>query len=146
MARAGVRVEGLRELRKELRALEGDGSWKAELREAGKAAAEVVASEARRTAAQGMTTLAGTPATMGGRAVASIRALAGQTRATVAGGKTSIPYYAGWEFGSAGHFRQFPPKAGSSHNLYPAIERKRGEVIRVYGDHIDALTRKHFPG
>ena len=141
-----IEVTGLKELRKELRALESDGTWKAELRAAGKAAAEVVATEARRTASQGQVTLAGTPASMGGAAVASIRALAGQTRATVAGGKASIPYFGGWEFGSGGAYRQFPRKAGSSHNLYPAIERKRGEVVRVYGDEIDRLTKRHFPG
>lgn len=141
-----VRVEGLKELRKELRALEGDDAWKGELREAGKAAAEVVAAEARRTAASGRSTLSGANATMGSRAVATIRALAGQTRATVAGGKASVPHFGGWEFGSTGRFRQFPAKARKgSHNIYPAIEAKQREIVRVYGDRIDVLMKKHFP-
>lgn len=143
---ARVRVEGLKELRKELRTLEGDDSWKADLRAAGKDAAEIVAAEARRTAAAGRSTLSGKAATMGAAAVASIRSLAGQTRATVAGGKASIAYFGGWEFGSAGHYRQFPAKArNGSHNIYPAIDTKRDEVIEIYGDRIDVLTKKHFP-
>ena len=143
---AEIRVEGLKELQKELRTLESDGTWKPELRAAGKGAAEIVATEAKRSAQAGKPTLAGTPASMGSRAVASIRALAGQTSATVAGGGAAVPWFAGWEFGSGGAYRQFPAKAGSSHNIYPAIDRKAGEVIEFYGDAIDRLTRKHFPG
>lgn len=144
--RGRVRVEGLKELRKELRSLEGDDAWKGELREAGKAAAEVVAAEARRTAAGGRSTLAGSNATMGSRAVASIRALAGQTRATVAGGKGTIPYFGGWEFGSTGRYRQFPAKArNGSHHIYPAIDSKQDEIVRLYSGRIDILMKKHFP-
>ena len=64
----------------------------------------------------------------------------------MAGGGAAVPYFGGWEFGSGGAYRQFPAKASGSHNIYPAIDRKAGEVIEFYGDAIDALTRKHFPG
>lgn len=145
MSSGRVRVEGLKELRKACRTLAQDDAWKGDLRTAGKAAAEVVAAESRRTASSGLSTLSGKAASMGGAAVATIRALAGQTRATVAGGKASVPYFGGWEFGSSGAYRQFPAKAKTSHNIYPAIEKKSSEIVQIYGDHIDVLTKKHFP-
>ncbi len=139
MADLRVDVHGLKELRRELRALESDGTWKAELRSAGQKAADVVASEARRSA------LSASSPRMGSVAAGTIRALAGQTRATVAGGRASVPWYAGHEFGSS-RFKQFPGKRTGGYHLYPAIEKKRDEVIEVYGREIDNLTRKHFPG
>lgn len=143
-----IEVTGLKELRRELRALESDGAWKAELREAGLAAGRIVVEDARRSASAGLTTLAGTPASMGGAAIASIRALAGQTRATVAGGKASIPYFGGWEFGSKGKYRQFP-RAGAphgSHNLYRAVAENKQQIVDVYTEQLDQLIHRHFPG
>lgn len=137
-----VNVEGLRELRKRLAQLEGDASWKPALRDAGKAAAEVVAAEARVSAARGAVTLAGTPASMGARALGTIRALAAQTRATVAGGSAGVPWFGGWEFGSSGAYPQFPPKVKGGRNLYPALARTRDEVIAVYTRELDQVIER----
>lgn len=137
MAGGGVKVVGLKELRRDLKALDSEGSYKAELKDAGKKAAEVVAEEARRTARG-----AANPR-MGHVAAESIRALAGQTRATVAGGKASVPWYAGHEFGSAGRYPQFPRARQGGHHLYPALGRKREEVIEVYSKGIGALLKRH---
>src|SRR5688500_1337954 len=128
MAGGRIQVHGLKELRRDLKALDAEGSYKAELRDAGKKAAEVVAEEARSRARRGATTISGTHASMGGAAIASIRSLAGQTRATVALGKASIAHAGGWEFGSGGAHRQFPRKKTGGYNLYPAIADKREEV------------------
>lgn len=143
MATGRIEVTGLKELRRDLKALDAEGAYKAQLRDAGKQAAEVVAEEARNRARRGAVTLAGTRASMGGAAIASIRSLAGQTRATVALGKASIPYAGGWEFGSGGANRQFPARRQGGYNLYPAIEDKREEVIKVYSREIGALLKRY---
>jgi hypothetical protein len=141
-----VDVIGGRELRKALKELEGDDAWKGELRQGGLEVAQIVATEAQRTASAGATTISGKHASMGSRAIATIRPLAGQTRATVALGKASAPEAAGWEWGSGGAYRQFPRKKKDGYNLYPALERKRAEVIEAYGKVIDRVTRPRFPG
>lgn len=143
MAAGRIEVHGLKELRRDLKALDAEGSYKAELRDAGKKAAEVVAEETRQRARRGATTIAGTHASMGGAAIGSIRSLAGQTRATVALGKASIPYAGGWEFGSGGAHRQFPRKKQDGYNLYPAIKDKRNEVIEVYSREIGHLLKRY---
>ena len=137
--RAEIQVTGLRELRRDLAALDSEGAYKERLKAAGKRVATIVSDEARASAARGATTLSGTRATMGGAAIASIRPLAGQTRATVALGKAALPYAGGWEFGSHGGHRQFPAAKADGYNLYPAIKRKRSEVISAYTREIEAL-------
>lgn len=139
MARAEITVIGLRELRRDLKALDNEGGYKPRLREAGLRVARIVADEARANARRGATTLAGTRATMGSVAIESIRPLAGQARATVAGGRKSLPYYTGWEFGSAGRNRQFPATRSGGYNLYPAVVSKRGEVLAAYRAEIERL-------
>ena len=146
MAGAGVRVVGLRELRRDLRRLEDDSAWRPALRNAGYGAATIVATEAKQTATRGATTISGKRASMGAAAIATIRPLAGQTRAQVAGGKASLAYFGGWEFGSNGRYPQFPRARKSGYNIYPAIVRKRDEVIRFYVKALDDVTRAAFPG
>lgn len=136
MAGGRVNVVGLKELRRDLKALDSEGGYKAELKDAGRKAAEVVATEARRSA------LGAANPRMGSVAAMSIRALAGQTRATVAGGKASVPWYAGHEFGSA-RYRQFPRPRQGGYHLFPALGRKRDEVIEVYSNEIGALLKRH---
>lgn len=144
MAGPAIRVKGLKETRKALRTLSQDGTWKPELRQVNKAAAEIVVTEARKRAGRGGTNLAGGPARLGGRGVASIRALASQTKATVAGGGASVPWYGGSDFGSGGRYRQFPAKKEKGRFIYPAIEDKMDEVLRVYTAGLDRLTGKYF--
>jgi hypothetical protein len=80
---------------------------------------------------------------MGSKATSTIRALAGQMRATVAGGTAAVRHYMGHEFGSV-RYPQFPrPKAGGYH-LYPAIVRKRDEVIEAYSRALDRITERYF--
>lgn len=136
MARAEITVIGLRELRRDLKALDNEGGYKPRLREAGLRVARIVADEARANARRGATTLAGTRATMGSVAIESIRPLAGQARATVAGGRKSLPYYTGWEFGSAGRNRSISAR-------YPAVVSKRGEVLAAYRMEIERLLNDY---
>lgn len=136
-------VTGLRELRRDLAALDQDGAYKERLKAAGKRAATVVSDEARSTAKRGASTLSGAHATMGAAAIESIRPLAGQTRATVAGGKAKLPYFGGWEFGSHGRHRQFPAARRDGYNIYPAIKRRQREIVAAYRAEIDALLRDY---
>lgn len=130
-----VRVTGLRELRKELRALEDDATWKPRLRQAGLGAAQIVASDAGRSAAASR---------MGSRAAATYRALAGQTRATVAAGSAAIPWVMGHEWGSS-RYRQFPAVNRGGYHLYPAITRQRDKVIEYYADALEDIVGDAFP-
>lgn len=140
MASGGrIEVHGLKELRRDLRRLDTTGAYKAELRDAGRKAADVVATEGRRTA------MGAANPRMGSVAAGSIRSLAGQARATVAGGRASVPWYVGHEFGSV-RYRQFPRRTPGGRHLYPALARKRNEVIRVYSDEIGGLLKRHDLG
>lgn len=132
----GIRVEGLKELRRDLRALDNEGTWKAPLRVAAFNAANIVAVEARASAGRR------TNPRMGSRAIATIRALAGQSRAQVAGGTASVVWFGGHEFGS-GRFRQFPKRKAGGYNLYPALGRKRGQVVELYTREVGQLTRRY---
>lgn len=131
-----IKVQGLKELTKDLRRLDSDGPWRAELRDAGKGAAEIVATTAKRTA------MSASNPRMGSRAAGSIRALAGQRRAAVAGGRASIPWYGGHEFGSR-KYAQFPPKRKDGYHLWPAAEKERPKVVEFYTDAVDDLMKKH---
>lgn len=129
-----VRVEGLKELRRDLRKLAEDETWKPALREAGRRAAGVAVDEAKSIAS-------GTRA--GHEAIETIRALAGQTKAQIAGGTARVVWFAGWNFGSS-RYKQFPPKAKPDYFLFESVERKREEIVRVYADAIDQLVGQYF--
>lgn len=144
MAGPAVRVQGLKEARRALRTLSDDGTWKPELRAVNKSAAEIVVVEARSRAARGGTNLAGGPARLGSKGIGSIRALASQTKATVAGGGASVPWYGGSDFGSGGAHRQFPAKLKKGRFIYPAIDDKMTEILRAYTRGLDRLTSKYF--
>src|ERR1044071_6153669 len=87
MASPQVRVEGMRELRRSLKKMSEDDTYKTELRGAHKRVASIVSDAAQANARRGATTKMGKHATMGHVAIASIRPLAGQARATIAGGR-----------------------------------------------------------
>lgn len=138
---AGIHVEGLRELRRELKHA-GDRFPK-ELREANKQAAEVVAPEMRRRAPRG-------PHEGGGRVrpiVASVRALATQQRAQVAVGGVTTPHAAAWNYG--GTLRRFHStsrtRVPARPYVEPAVKAKTDEVVELYGDALDRITRRAFP-
>lgn len=122
-----IKVEGAREFRSALRAVEK--SWPRVMREANKQAAEVVADEAKRRAP-----------VLTGRLKESIKAGATQSAGYVqAGSPVRIPYAAVQEFGWPGHSISPQPY------IYPAIEARSSDVLETYGDAVDRVTRPAFP-
>ena len=134
---AGVRVEGLAEVNRALRAL-GGREFQAELRDAGKEIATEVAADAR-----------GKAQSLGGVAAhvaPSISASAGFTSAGVSFGGAAHPAAMGAEFGGQGRptTMQFQPHRGhEGYFVYPAI-RDNGEFIeRTYLGAVDDILRRH---
>lgn len=138
-----IRVEGLKELQKALKQLEGAAPR--ELREANKAAAELVAARARERGQETRTNLKGNQTRLGSRGVASIRAKATQTGAAVVMGGPGIPYAFGHEWG-ARRYRQFPPSSKQGYILYPSVQELKPEIIEVYQKLLDELIGKHLRG
>jgi HK97 gp10 family phage protein len=122
-----LRVEGLAELRKALTKMQAIDE-RTELRVGLKAAAQIVADDAKRRVP-----------VRTGRARDSIRAAASGNRALVIGGKAKVPYYGWLDFGSrspvAGNPRTVGPWRGSGTGpakgrfIYPAIDAKFDEVV-----------------
>lgn len=141
MAGPEVRVEGLRELQREMRAVER--ALPRELRAASKEAADVVAEGTRRAFAG-----------LGGSApkvVPTVKALAQQRGASVKiGGSSSVggKVALGNEFGSV-RYKQFPSWRGSGQGagyaLFPTIRQRRDEVLETYGRALDRVTKRAFP-
>lgn len=144
-----LEVQGLRELSRELRAL--DPALPKQLQQALKrVAGEVVVPGARAMAAS-----ASNPK-WGSRAVNTIRALASQQRAQVAVGSQAVPWAAGHNFGSA-HTRitngrhstnQFPPTKGfrgGDYALYETIEQRQPQILATVVDEIDGLLTRTWP-
>ena len=134
---AGVRVEGLAELNRGLKAL-GGREFQAELREAGREVATEVAKDAQ-----------GKAYSLGGVAAhvaPSISASAGFTSAGVSFGGAAHPAAMGAEFGGQGRptTMQFQPHRGTTgYFVYPSI-RDNGEFIeRTYMDAVDTILRRH---
>lgn len=132
-----VRITGLRELRRELRAV--DPSWNKELRKVNLAVAQDVAQ--------------GTQAAfqrMGGSApkvAPTVKALASQARGQVkVGGGNSIggQVAMGNLWGSR-RFRQFPSATAGGYALYPSLAKLRPDIEDRYLDMLDDLLRRAFP-
>jgi HK97 gp10 family phage protein len=132
---AGIQVNGLRELRRELKRVSAD--LPKELAQANHDAAEIVAAEARRRVP-----------VRSGKLRGSVRSLRGQARGVVAAGRASVPYAGVTEFG--GRIRRFhsssKTRIPAQPYLYPALADKRDEVVEHYGDALDSLLHKAFPG
>lgn len=136
-----VTVEGLAELRKALKKL-GDAESSTEVRKALKAAADIVAREAKTRVPSGGS----------GRAAGSIRPGTSGVKAFVAGGKKDVPYYGWLDFGSRnprrGNPRSVGPWAGSGKGpaqgrfLYPALEDKRADVVQYLQDALDSIVQE----
>jgi HK97 gp10 family phage protein len=130
-----VSVRGLKELRRDLRAVE-DVDGAKQVRRALLTAAEIVAAEARSRV----------PARTG-RARGSIKAGASGNRAYVAGGKRSVDYYGWLDFGGRtprqGQQRRVGPWARSGRGpeqgrfIYPALEASRADVIDAVSAGLD---------
>lgn len=140
MTRVEVRVEGLADLRRTLRKLEQVDDL-AQLRDGMKAAADIVAQEAKSRVP-----------VRSGRARDSIRATAGGNRAFVVGGKARVPYYGWLDFGSrtprTGNPRRVGPWTGSGVGpdkgrfIYAAIDAKERQVTEAVEKAVaDAMRR-----
>lgn len=140
---AGVRIidADLRKFRADLRRL---GVHK-DLQKANKKAAQPPADKAKQYARKSFGNLAGGVTRPGSAVVASIRPLATQTKAYVAGGKATVPYYGGMDFGSGGAHRQFGPKLSEGRFIYPAIADTAPKIIEVYVNELDGLISRAFP-
>lgn len=131
-----IRLRGLRELRRELKAL--DREWQKQLQKVNKAIAEEVAERTR-------SNLAG----MGGSAklvVPTVKALAGQLRAQVkAGGKGSSvgELVAGGNLFGSNRYKQFPPPG--LYGIYLALSQMKDDLEERYLDMLDELLSRAFP-
>ncbi len=135
MANVALKVEGLAELRKALKAA-GRMDSRKELAVGLKAAAGVVARDAQ-----------GRVPSRTGRARGAIRATSGGNRAYVVEGKTAVPYVAWLDFGSrtpiTGNPRSRGPWAGSGKGpaggrfIYPALDARALEVAALVGQAVE---------
>jgi hypothetical protein len=135
-----VRVDGLKELRKALKDV-GELDDVKEFRDGLKAAANIVAQDARQRA---------TPFSR--RAAATIRATAGGNRVFIVGGKARLPWYGWADFGSrrprSGQPRRVGPWANSGQGppggrwIYPSLEANERQVVEAVTAAIDDVLRK----
>lgn len=134
---AGVRITGLDEVNKALRAL-GGREFQVELRDAGKEVATEVAGDAKGKAFS----LGGVAA----HAAPSISASAGFKSAGVSFGGAAHPEAMGAEFGGRGRptTQQFQPHRGTEgYFVWPAI-RDNGEYIETtYLAAVDVILKRH---
>jgi hypothetical protein len=150
MPKVGVRISGLKELRRELRKLENAATWTGALRDVNRAAAAEALAEVQRLARS-------QPRVIGKRRrperehwsdyVNSFRVVASQTSAGIRLGSTvrRKGWHAATNFGAGNRYRQFPPSAIPDYALYRGIERALPKVLDKYGDMLDDLTKKAFP-
>lgn len=159
MATSTLRVEGLRELRSDLRAL--DRTLPKSIQAANKDFAQEVAGVVRGV-------YQGQHPAKSGRGAASIRGLGSQSRATVAIGSVRAPYMLGQEFGAnrrvsvgGGYYniyygargrnlrrttmRQFPPykysptgRGGEGYFLWPTLRQRLPHLMGRYLEGIEA--------
>lgn len=134
MAADRIEVEGLRDLQRELRALDADAPK--ELRKANLEAAEVVAQATR----QSFSSRGG----VAPKVAASVRAVAQQRNASVKIGGARFPYALGSNFGSL-RYKQFPRPTKPDYSLFVSIKAKRDDVLDTYDDALKKLTKKAFP-
>lgn len=130
-----IRLQGMREFRSELRAL--DKRFGQGIRRANKRAAELVAGRARALLLAGP---GQAPAT-----ASTVKALAGQAYASVRMGGN--PTAMGDNFGSI-YYTQFRPwkhKGEGDYGLYKAIGETRSDVVDQYGDFVDDALKQVFP-
>ena len=132
-----VRVEGLKELRRELKAV--DPAWPKELRKVNLAIAEDVAQGTRSVFSS-----------MGGSApkvASTVKALAQQARAQVkVGGGSSIGgQVAMGNLWGSNRYKQFPRPASAGYALYPTLASLRPDIEDRYLDLLDDLLKRAFP-
>lgn len=124
-----IEVVGLKEVQKAIRDL-GDKGAKKALRLANKAAADIVAADARERAP-----------VITGAFRASIKPRAGQAFASVVGGGPKVPYFAAVEYGGrvGRNKATLIPIRRGGRTIYPALAARRDDVQRTYADEISAV-------
>ena len=118
------RIEGLREVQRDLRLL-GDDT-KTEMKATHLAAAEIVVMGAKRLVPY-----------RSGRLAASIRALATNASGKVRAGSASVPYAGPIHFGWPA--RRIAPQPF----IYDALDPRREDIRRLYEERIDELIEKY---
>ena len=133
-ADAAVNVEGLPELQRALKKIEG---MERELSKTNKKVADVVASDARGAAASLGSTAA--------HVAPSLKATARATYSAVTLGGSGYEMAPGAEFGSD-RFRQFKPWRGggtdAGYFLWPTIRRNQDRIVTEYEKGMDDLLRR----
>lgn len=151
-----INVKGLDQFRRELRKIEQQGGPNgiALLKEANFRVASLVVSKAQ-ARASGL-------GRMQARAGATLRAGRQQARAVVYGGSASVPFFFGAEFGSYSGvrrtrgsrsflgFNQFEPwkrpgNGNTGYFLFPTMRAESRNIIEMYGDELDKITKQAFP-
>lgn len=163
MTSASIAVKGLRELNRELRALDqAGGSQNRDLLKAAnwRVAQFVVEKAQQRAAGVGRQQV---------RAAQSLRASKTAARAQVAGGSASVPFFFGAEFGAKQNilraerkragwagpgrymgFRQFlewkkPGSGNTGYFLFPTLRAESDNIIELYAEELDRVTAQAFP-
>lgn len=129
MPAAQIQLDGMKELRKSLKGFETDTAWRPALRNAYSAIATMVEQSA---------VAASAVSRMGSVARGTIKGKGTVTGATLKGGSAGVPWFAGYNFGSNGRYRQFPVKRSPDYFLYATIERERA---RIQEETLDAIDR-----
>jgi hypothetical protein len=147
-----VRIEGLRELQRDLRAL--DSKLPAELRKVNLAVAQMVVAKAQAKAAG--------EGRMAAKAATVLKARGEQRGASVVLANTaSVPFALGAEFGAGRNsprhrttgtyqgYNQFQPwlgsGAGAGYFLYPTIRGESDHIVEAYEKRLAALLARVFP-
>lgn len=139
-----VEVGGLKDLARALKQI--DAELPKQLRKAGLAVAKLVADEAQQRARSGTPTQR--------KAAAAIKAQAGAAKAAIAvKPTTAIPFALGAFFGAKA-WPQFEPWVGASWTaggpggpaaINPAIAALDDQILAVYAETVDEITRQAFP-
>jgi hypothetical protein len=132
----GVRVTGLKELNKALKALGPD--VQKELKAANFEVGSMVAGDAQ-SIAQGLGGVAA-------KVAPTIKATKTQAGAAVSLGGAAYPFAAGAEFGGQGRptTQQFKPHLGrTGYFVYPSIRQNADEIESTYVERLDDIMRKN---
>lgn len=142
-----VKVTGLKELIRELKKLD-DAGLVNELKDANYKVAQLVVNKAQGNASGRMESAA----------AASLKPGRQAAKAVVSGGGAAVPFFGGAEFGAGQNklrntargavrgWNQFVPWTGQTGRfLYPAIRSSMDEIVELYGDEIEKITKRAFP-
>lgn len=131
---ATIRVEGLAELRRELKRLD-EPKFTDELKGAHNRVSDYVVDKAKDAASSPMMRKAA-------RSLSSSRAAAS---ARLSYGGAGTPFAMGAEFGSS-RYHQFRPYLGKTgYFLYPTIRAEQAEVMHIYEKAVDQIVKHAFP-